>query len=159
VPYDGEDSFSIGYKHITEPIPVPALITADERRLFEVIKRMLMKDPADRYQSCEELVVSLQGQPIAAPGAVRASASVAAAAGVGGFATAASPGRGAVPPIVSQPTTPIDSPLVNRRLTPRERRDLPRRLVPADRAPGAVPLGPQERRVALLLSAGQEERN
>jgi serine/threonine-protein kinase len=67
VPYDGEDSFSIGYKHITEPIPTPSLITADERRIFEVIKRMLMKDPADRYQSCEELVASIQGQPTAAP--------------------------------------------------------------------------------------------
>ena len=68
VPYDGEDSFSIGYKHITEPIPTPSLITADERRIFEVIKRMLMKDPADRYQSCEELVASIQGQPTAAAG-------------------------------------------------------------------------------------------
>src|ERR671910_477902 len=77
VPYDGEDSFSIGYKHITEPVPVPQLITADERRVFEVIKRMLMKDPADRYQSCEELVASLQGQPIAAAGSVRASAAAA----------------------------------------------------------------------------------
>jgi serine/threonine-protein kinase len=132
VPYDGEDSFSIGYKHITEPIPTPSLITADERRIFEVIKRMLMKDPADRYQSCEELVASIQGQPTAAPGAVRASA--AAGAIVGGRAstpTVASP-SGGVPPIVSQPTTPIDSPLVNRRATPLERRDLPRRV--ADRS-------------------------
>ena len=132
VPYDGDDSFSIGYKHITEPIPTPSLITADERRIFEVIKRMLMKDPADRYQSCEELVASIQGQPTAAPGAVRASA--AAGAMVGGRAsvpTVASP-SGGVPPIVSQPTTPIDSPLVNRRATPLERRDLPRRV--ADRS-------------------------
>jgi serine/threonine protein kinase len=132
VPYDGEDSFSIGYKHITEPVPTPSLITADERRIFEVIKRMLMKDPADRYQSCEELVASIQGQPTAAPGAVRASA--AAGAMVGGRAsvpTVASP-SGGVPPIVSQPTTPIDSPLVNRRATPLERRDLPRRV--ADRS-------------------------
>src|SRR5882672_1315226 len=92
VPYDGEDSFSIGYKHITEPIPTPSLITADERRIFEVIKRMLMKDPADRFQSCEELVASIQGQPTAAPGAVRVSA--AAGAMVGGRAstpTVASP--------------------------------------------------------------------
>ena len=121
VPYDGEDSFSIGYKHITEPIPTPSLITADERRIFEVIKRMLMKDPADRYQSCEELVASIQGQPTAPPGAVRVSA--AAGAMVGGRAstpTVASP-SGGVPPIVSQPTTPIDSPLVNRRATPLER--------------------------------------
>jgi hypothetical protein len=133
VPYDGEDSFSIGYKHITEPIPTPSLITADERRIFEVIKRMLMKDPADRFQSCEELVASIQGQPTAAPGTVRASAATAAVGGVrtGGGATVPSP-IGGMPPIVSQPTTPIESPLVNRRATPGERRDLPRRV--ADRS-------------------------
>src|SRR5438876_2050752 len=132
VPYDGEDSFSIGYKHITEPIPTPSLITADERRIFEVIKRMLMKDPADRFQSCEELVASIQGQPTAAPGAVRASAAaVAVGAGRASTPTVPSP-SGGMPPIVSQPTTPLDSPLVNRRATPRERRDLPRRV--ADRS-------------------------
>jgi serine/threonine-protein kinase len=129
VPYDGEDSFSIGYKHITEPVPVPQLITADERRLFEVIKRMLMKDPADRYQSCEELVASIQGQPIAAAGSVRASVATVAA----GISTGtASPVVGGAPLIVSQPTTPLESPLVNRRVTPRERRDAPRRV--ADRS-------------------------
>jgi serine/threonine protein kinase len=134
VPYDGEDSFSIGYKHITEPIPTPSLVTADERRVFEVIKRMLMKDPFDRFQSCEELIASFQSQPIAAPGSVRVSAvgtfsgAAAVAAGSG-----ASLGVGAgAPPIVSQPTTPLDSPLVNRRLTPRERREVPRRV--ADRS-------------------------
>jgi serine/threonine protein kinase len=131
VPYDGEDSFSIGYKHITEPIPNPSLITADERRLFEVIKRMLMKDPADRFQSCEELVASLQGSPVAAPGALRAS--VAAGVGGGGGVGLASPIRSATPLIVSQPTTPLEAPSVNRRITPRERRDLPRRV--ADRSP------------------------
>ena len=52
VPYDGEDSFSIGYKHITEPLPVPSFVSADERRLFEVVRRMLAKDPAERFQSC-----------------------------------------------------------------------------------------------------------
>jgi serine/threonine protein kinase len=131
VPYDGEDSFSIGYKHITEPIPTPSLITADERRIFEVIKRMLMKDPADRFQSCEELVASIQGQPTAAPGTVRASMAAAVAGGRTSAATVPSP-VGGLPPIVSQPTTPIESPLVNRRATPRERRDLPRRV--ADRS-------------------------
>jgi serine/threonine protein kinase len=133
VPYDGEDSFSIGYKHITEPIPTPSLVTADERRLFEVIKRMLMKDPFDRFQACEELIASFQGQPIAAAGAVRTSMAtvVPAAAAVAGAGTA-SPGAGGFPPIVSQPTTPLDSPLVNRRMTPRERREIPRRV--ADRS-------------------------
>ncbi len=133
VPYDGEDSFSIGYKHITEPIPTPSLVTADERRIFEVIKRMLMKDPFDRFQSCEELVASFRGQPIAAPGAVRSSVAtyVGSAAAVAGTAGVAGDGAG-LPPIVSQPTTPLDSPLVNRRLTPLERRDVPRRV--ADRS-------------------------
>jgi serine/threonine-protein kinase len=131
VPYDGEDSFSIGYKHITEPGPTPQLITADERRLFEVIKRMLMKDPADRFQSCEELVASIQGQPIAAAGSVRASLAAAGVA-IGVGPTSPSPALGGHPLIVSQPTTPLDSPLVNRRATPRERRDLPRRV--ADRS-------------------------
>jgi serine/threonine-protein kinase len=136
VPYDGEDSFSIGYKHITEPVPVPQLITADERRLFEVIKRMLMKDPADRFQSCEELVASLHGQPIAAAGSVRAS--VAAGVAAGGVRPSGPSGSsvlspvGVPPLIVSQPTTPLESPLVNRRQTPRERRDNPRRV--ADRS-------------------------
>ena len=132
VPYDGEDSFSIGYKHITEPIPTPSLITADERRIFEVIKRMLMKDPADRFQSCEELVASIQGQPTAAPGAVRASTAAAALAGGRASAATVPSPSGGMPPIMSQPTTPIDSPLVNRRATPNERRDLPRRV--ADRS-------------------------
>jgi serine/threonine protein kinase len=132
VPYDGEDSFSIGYKHITEPIPTPSLITADERRLFEVIKRMLMKDPFDRFQSCEELIASFQGQPIAAPGAVRSSIATVVHAGAAVAGAGASLGGGGLPPILSQPTTPLDSPLVNRRLTPRERRELPRRV--ADRS-------------------------
>jgi serine/threonine protein kinase len=131
VPYDGEDSFSIGYKHITEPIPTPSLITADERRLFEIIKRMLMKDPFDRFQTCEELIASFQGQPIAAPGAVRTS--VATFVGAAAVATGAGVGAGGgLPPIVSQPTTPLDSPLVNRRLSPLERREIPRRV--ADRS-------------------------
>src|SRR3954464_5413255 len=106
VPYDGEDSFSIGYKHITEPIPTPSLITGDERRIFEVIKRMLMKNPADRFQSCEELAASIQGQPTAAPGPGRASAMGAGGGGGGRPSGGASPIAGVSPIIVSQPTTP-----------------------------------------------------
>src|SRR3954463_1776136 len=151
VPYDGEDSFSIGYKHITEPIPVPSLVTADEGRLFEVIKRMLMKDPFDRYQSCEELIASFQGQPIAAPGSVRTSMAtvVPAAAAVGG-AGASLGGGGGFPPIVSQPTPPLDSPLVNRRLSPLERREVPRRV--ADRSVAMRPRSSSWAWLWLLLA-------
>ncbi|HXE58849.1 MAG TPA: serine/threonine-protein kinase, partial [Gemmatimonadales bacterium] len=66
VPYDGDDGFAIGYKHIMEPIPIPSLETPDERRLFEVVKKLMMKEPHYRYQGAEELVRALEGQPVAA---------------------------------------------------------------------------------------------
>ena len=65
VPYDGDDSFSIGYKHIMEPIPEPSLQSADERQLFEVVKRMIAKDPNERFQSSDELVSALEGGAVA----------------------------------------------------------------------------------------------
>ncbi|HVH67775.1 MAG TPA: protein kinase [Gemmatimonadales bacterium] len=60
VPFDGEDSFSIGYKHIMEEIPSPPLETYDQRTLFEVIKKMMAKAPDDRFQSAEELAQALE---------------------------------------------------------------------------------------------------
>lgn len=59
VPYDGDDAFAIGYKHITEPLPVPALTDPDALWLFRTIERMLEKNPADRFQSCEDLLANL----------------------------------------------------------------------------------------------------
>jgi len=64
VPYDGEDSFAIGYKHIMDPIPEPVLSTPEERRLYTVIRKMLAKDPADRFQSGLDLVEEIEGQGI-----------------------------------------------------------------------------------------------
>ncbi len=136
VPYDGEDSFSIGYKHITEPIPTPQLINADERRLFEVIKQMLMKDPADRFQTCEELIASLQGQPIATSGFLRTGATAAATPPRSGAAPAVAPA--AAPAIASQPTTPINSPSVERRAMPRPERRMAERS-PVMRRPKTSP--------------------
>ncbi len=140
VPYDGEDSFSIGYQHITEPVPVPQLSNADERRIFEVIKRMMMKDPADRFQTCEELIEEMQGQPIAAPGALKArSATVPISAQVAavGAGAGALPGAGAraprlSPQFASQSTVPISAPTVDRRKQLGGRRATPRRV--ADRS-------------------------
>ena len=63
VPFDGEDSFAIGYKHITEPLPEPVLSSPDERRIYDVIRRMTEKDPARRYQSAEEMIDALEGRP------------------------------------------------------------------------------------------------
>ncbi|MBI1722377.1 MAG: protein kinase [Gemmatimonadetes bacterium] len=66
VPFDGEDSFSIGYKHIMEELPTPPLETADQRDLFTVIQRMMAKKPEDRFQNAEELVASLESAGVAA---------------------------------------------------------------------------------------------
>ena len=67
VPFDGEDSFSIGYKHIMEELPVPSLEQADQRELFSVVQKMMAKKPDDRFQTAEELVSALEGgaMPIA----------------------------------------------------------------------------------------------
>jgi serine/threonine protein kinase len=93
VPFDGEDSFAIGYKHITEPLPPLTLTGADDRQLYETIRRMMMKDPADRPQDCAELIAVLQRQPTAAPGSLI-------------HATAA-PAAPLVSPTAGRPTTPF----------------------------------------------------
>ena len=98
VPYDGEDSFSIGYKHIMEPIPTPQLTTGDERALFEVIKQMIMKDPNDRFQTGDELLAALEGHPIASAGAARAM--------VGGGRSSAAP----TTPLPKIPISPTQGP-------------------------------------------------
>ena len=61
VPYDGEDSFSIGYKHIMEEIPTPPLENPEKRQLFEIVRKMMAKTPAQRFQNADELVSVLEG--------------------------------------------------------------------------------------------------
>jgi hypothetical protein len=61
VPFDGEDSFSIGYKHIMEELPTPPLETAEQRDLFAIIQKTMAKKPEDRFQAAEDLVAALEG--------------------------------------------------------------------------------------------------
>src|SRR6059036_934251 len=60
VPFDGEDSFSIGYKHIMEEIPTPPLDNPEKRQLFEMVRKMMAKTPAQRFQNADELVSVLE---------------------------------------------------------------------------------------------------
>src|SRR5437762_9504690 len=60
VPFDGEDSFSIGYKHIMEEVPTPPLATYDQRTLFELVRKIMAKGPDDRFQSADDLVNALE---------------------------------------------------------------------------------------------------
>src|SRR5205809_1008692 len=60
VPFDGEESFSIGYKHIMEDVPTPPLETYDHRTLFDLVRQMMAKVPDDRFQTADDLVQALE---------------------------------------------------------------------------------------------------
>src|SRR5881296_912036 len=60
VPFDGEDSFSIGYKHIMEEVPTPPIDSHEKRQLFEIVRKMMAKTPGQRFQSADELVSVLE---------------------------------------------------------------------------------------------------
>src|SRR5882762_1590629 len=84
VPFDGEDSFSIGYKHIMEEIPTPPLETYDQRTVFEIARKMMAKSPDERFQSADDLVQALEaGGGFAAVGlATAATKAIPSLAGV-----------------------------------------------------------------------------
>lgn len=109
VPFDGEDSFSIGYKHIMEELQEPELGSPDERVMFEIIRRMMAKDPADRYQDADQVVAALEGREIEAT-APSPAPSVADAATVLAAAAPGVPTKG--PAALSTPTTPMPQSLV-----------------------------------------------
>jgi len=106
VPYDGEDAFSIGYKHIMEELPIPQLSTSDQRALFEVVQKMMAKDPDERFPTADQLVAALEGRPTAQVAVSRAQS-------MSDLPTTImpSPARGsvAIPPstLPATPTTPI----------------------------------------------------
>ncbi len=94
VPFDGEDSFSIGYKHIMEEIPTPPLETYDQHTVFEIVRKMMAKSPDERFQSADDLVQALE-----AGGGL-------AAVGLATAATKAIPSLAGVR-MASAPTTPL----------------------------------------------------
>ncbi len=105
VPFDGEDAFSIGYKHIMEELPTPPLPSGEHREVYQIIKRMMAKGPEDRFQSADDLVTALQGKvPITAPTPVTTSSDVPTTVMPSAETAAQAPPPGVRP---STPTTPI----------------------------------------------------
>ena len=100
VPFDGEDSFSIGYKHIMEPVPEPELRTPDQRELFAIIRKLLAKTADQRFQSAEEVLQAFEGAPVLSRTR-------------GGAALAASGGE-----LGNRPTTPMPRASVGRTPAP-----------------------------------------
>jgi len=100
VPFDGEDSFSIGYKHIMEPLPTPELASDEHRHIFEIVKKMMAKVPEERFQTAEQMVEAVEAGGYVATGistqATRALPSIASprvTTGMRGSAEAAEPER------------------------------------------------------------------
>ena len=54
VPFDGDSTWSVIYKHIHEP---PPPIYDAQPAIQAVVDRALAKNPDDRYQSCHEMVI------------------------------------------------------------------------------------------------------
>jgi serine/threonine-protein kinase len=101
-PFAGDNPVSIAYKHVKEPVPSPRQNNPEIPANFEaIVMKAMAKDPADRYQSAEELRADLvrfgNGQPVAAiadvtrvataVGAGTALGAVGAAAALGGDPT------------------------------------------------------------------------
>jgi hypothetical protein len=60
--------------------------------MFEIVKRMIMKDPRDRFQDSDELVRALEGQPLTTPTAAGRASAVETVSRLG---------------IATQPTSPL----------------------------------------------------
>ena len=106
VPFDGEDAFSIGYKHIMEEVPAPDLQTNEERSLMGVIRRMMSKQADERFQNAGELIAGLEGRFRTPPRPTPATTSAEAPTSVMESKPTAPK---AIPPDArpSTPTTPI----------------------------------------------------
>lgn len=57
LPYDGETPLSVVLKHLNEPIPSARKINPDVPESVDtLIQRLMAKDPAERYQTANELI-------------------------------------------------------------------------------------------------------
>ncbi|HYF50591.1 MAG TPA: hypothetical protein VEJ63_14360, partial [Planctomycetota bacterium] len=60
-PYSGNSPAVIMTKHITAPVPDPhAVAPSVPKPVSQIIVKMLQKDPKDRYQSCDQILVDLE---------------------------------------------------------------------------------------------------
>jgi serine/threonine protein kinase len=115
VPFNGEDSFSIGYKHIMEELPTPVLETTEQRELFAVVQRMMAKKKEDRFQTAEELVAALEASAGLTP---------------------------TIGDLAAQPTQAIRPPTGAAAIATAATTPLPRASGSMARAPATVPVGP-----------------
>jgi hypothetical protein len=76
-PYDGIDTYVVGLKHIKDPIP---RLPSHLQKFQPVIDKSLAKNPADRYQTAEEMIDDLNRVALSANGKTRMQERIADAA-------------------------------------------------------------------------------
>jgi predicted Ser/Thr protein kinase len=59
VPFDADEAVAILLDHVQSPLPRPALESAEQWELFEVVERMLAKRPEDRFPDADALLAAL----------------------------------------------------------------------------------------------------
>jgi serine/threonine-protein kinase len=60
-PFHGSSAFDVVTKHLSEQLPDPRDVRAEiPEGVVHIIRRMMAKDRADRYQRCEDLIGDLQ---------------------------------------------------------------------------------------------------
>ncbi len=76
-PFEGDDPLAILYSHLHDPVPEPALESAEARRVCAAVRSLLAKSPDERTRTAEDLRSALR-EP-APPGVEPGSAAGAAA--------------------------------------------------------------------------------
>ncbi|MCU0268359.1 MAG: Stk1 family PASTA domain-containing Ser/Thr kinase [Acidimicrobiales bacterium] len=109
-PFQGDTPVAIAYKHVQEQPPLPETLGVDVPPPLEAIDmKLLAKDPAQRYESAEELRTDLRrfldGQRVSAPPVGYAASVAAAAAGTATQAVPAATAVSAAPPRTPTPAT------------------------------------------------------
>jgi serine/threonine-protein kinase PpkA len=62
--FEGRDTFAVSYAHVYEPVPP---LPPEHARFQGIVNKLLAKDPADRYQSADEMVAALKKHRAGAP--------------------------------------------------------------------------------------------
>ena len=116
MPFTDESPLGLMLEVVKAQIPDVCSLNKDvDAELSRILSKMVAKDPADRYQSCQELVADLQRHPLVAKGGavtLQTKMSPAAATVIGGKTPVSGqrplPNTSATPqPLpVSRPTTP-----------------------------------------------------
>jgi serine/threonine protein kinase len=68
LPFDGETEFKVMEQQVHDPVPNPrALNSKVTARVVRIILKAMAKDPADRFQSCSELIAAIDQTPPVIP--------------------------------------------------------------------------------------------